>query len=404
MPSDTKSSPTDAIVYITDTFGTDTFGQASGVLISPDEVLTASHVVFRPDLGGTASNIVVTPDFSPGNAPFGIADGTFGHFIDFQETQPDTNSSAIASQDYAVIHLSRPFIGLTPMGLEGDFQGGRVMVSGYPASLDGQLYNKPQTVTVDPNATFFDGIDPGEGSSGGPVWITDSNGNPLVVGVVSGSSSTNGSFTQITSVAFNTIETWVTEDDAPPTPGLAVDDMTVSPPQPLPPHGVPYDGPVAGVDEQYIQITTDKLNVSVATPNWFIHTGTGDDAIAVSSGTNVLDGGAGSNFLTGGSGLDTFFVDDRKPTADIWSTIVGFHAGDDVTIWGVSRTDFEFVNDQGATGFTGLTLQTTPTGTFIAKLTLAGLSQADIASGRLSINSGIDPASSSEFTVVHANS
>ena len=71
-----------------------------------------------------------------------------------------------------------------------------------------------------------------------------------------------------------------------------------------------------------------------------MHSGGGEDAIAVASGTNVLDGGTGSNFLTGGSGTDTFFVDDRGPTADIWSTVNGFHAGDAATIWGVAPQDF----------------------------------------------------------------
>ena len=80
-----------------------------------------------------------------------------------------------------------------------------------------------------------------------------------------------------------------------------------------------YTGPVADLQNEYINITADNLNVTAATPNWFIHSGSGDDAIAVDSGTNVLDGGTGSNFLTGGSGTDTFFVDNRNGTADTWS-------------------------------------------------------------------------------------
>ena len=70
-------------------------------------------------------------------------------------------------------------------------------------------------------------------------------------------------------------------------------------------------GPVSGIQYDYINITSDSLNISASTPNWFIHSGSGNDAIAASSGINVLDGGTGSNFLTGGSGTDTFFVDDR---------------------------------------------------------------------------------------------
>src|ERR1700753_1179799 len=110
------------------------------------------------------------------------------------------------------------------------------------------------------------------------------------------------------------------------------------------------------------------------------HSGNGNDAIAASSGINVLDGGTGSNFLTGGSGADTFFVDDRVATTDIWGTVVGFHAGDAATIWGVTPQAFglPWVDGQGAAGFTGLTLHAAAAGRATASLTLTGYSQADL--------------------------
>jgi serralysin len=185
---------------------------------------------------------------------------------------------------------------------------------------------------------------------------------------------------------------------------IAALDTTKS--QPIVTAGQGYTGPVADLQREYVSITGDNLNVTTATPNWFIHSGSGDDAIAVNSGTNVLDGGTGSNFLTGGTGTDTFFVDDRVATSDIWSTVVGFHAGDAATIWGVTPHDFglAWVDGQGAAGFTGLTLHATAAGKPIASLTLAGYSQADIASGRLSVSFGNDPSSGSAYMYVHGNS
>jgi hypothetical protein len=167
-----------------------------------------------------------------------------------------------------------------------------------------------------------------------------------------------------------------------------------------------YTGPVAGLQHQYINTSPDNLNITASTPNWFLHTGAGEDAIAVNSGTNVLDGGTGSNFLTGGSGVDTFFADDRLASADIWSTIVGFHAGDEVTIWGVTPHDFtfDFEDNQGAAGFTGLTFHATAAGHPIASVTLAGFSTADLADGRISETAGLDGTSGSIFTNFHANS
>ena len=174
---------------------------------------------------------------------------------------------------------------------------------------------------------------------------------------------------------------------APP-PRIAVLDTTTN--QSVAATSQPYTGPVSGLQDQYLNIATDSLNISVSTPNWFLHSGGGNDALAVSSGTNVLDGGTGSNFLTGGSGTDTFFVDDRGPTADIWSTVNGFHAGDAATIWGVTPQDFglAWVDGQGAAGFTGLTLHATATGQPTASLTLAGFAGADLGDGRLSVSFG----------------
>jgi hypothetical protein len=170
--------------------------------------------------------------------------------------------------------------------------------------------------------------------------------------------------------------------------------------------GDPYPGPVADLQHQYINLTPDNINITASSPNWFIHSGSGEDAIAASSGTNVLDGGTGSNFLTGGSGTDTFFVDNRGATADIWSTVVGFHSGDSATVWGVTPQDFalNFFDNQGAGGFTGLTLHATAAGRPTASLTLAGFTQADMTSGRVSVQFGTDPASGSSFMFLHANS
>jgi Ca2+-binding RTX toxin-like protein len=197
---------------------------------------------------------------------------------------------------------------------------------------------------------------------------------------------------------------------APPPPAstppadVAVFDTTTN--QPVAAIGQAYTGPVAGLQNQYISITSDSLNITTSTPNWFIHSGSGDDAIAVSGGINVLDGGTGSNFLTGSTGTDTFFVDDRAAPADIWSTVVGFHAGDAATIWGVTPQDFglAWVDGQGAAGFTGLTLHATASGRPTASLTLAGFSQADLNSGRLSVSFGTDSASGSAYMFVHGNS
>ena len=168
-----------------------------------------------------------------------------------------------------------------------------------------------------------------------------------------------------------------------------------------------YTGPVAGLQYQYISLATDSLSIAATAPNSFIHSGAGNDAIDVSKvgGNNVLDGSTGSNFLVGGTGNDTFFVDDRIATVDIWSTVSNFHSGDATTIFGVTAVGFalDWQDNQGAVGFTGLTLHATAPGKPIASVTLAGYTTADLSNGRLSMVFGNDPVSGSDYMYVHGN-
>lgn len=171
--------------------------------------------------------------------------------------------------------------------------------------------------------------------------------------------------------------------------------------------GALYTGPVTRLANQYVNISSDKLNLTATRPDNFIHTGSGDDAIDVSlvNGSNVLDGGGGSNFLVGGGGIDTFFVDARAASADVWSTVSHFHPGDTATIWGIALGDFNLVwaDGQGSAGATGLTLHATAVGRAVTSLTLAGLTQADMAAGRLSISFGTDSATGSAYMNILAN-
>ncbi|HEX5328277.1 MAG TPA: calcium-binding protein [Acetobacteraceae bacterium] len=184
--------------------------------------------------------------------------------------------------------------------------------------------------------------------------------------------------------------------------GFAAVDTSLGKPVSDLPQG--YSGPVAGLLTEYITVTNDNLNISASTDNWFIHSGNGTDAIAVSGGTNVLDGGPGSNFLTGGSGTDTFFVDDRAAPADLWSTVVNFHASDDATVWGITPGNFNlaWADGQGAGGYTGLTFHATEAGHPTASLTLAGYSQADLGNGRLAVSFG-NIGGNTPYMVIHAN-
>ena len=160
-----------------------------------------------------------------------------------------------------------------------------------------------------------------------------------------------------------------------------------------------YSGPVDRVQNQYFDLTGANANVVVTTDNWFIHTGGGTDLIVANGGTNVLDAGGGSNFMLGGTGFDTFFVDARDATGDIWSTLGEFHGGDRLTIWGLSPNDFtmNWTDGEGAQGFEGLTLHATAAGRPEVSLTMAGFTKAWIENGPMQVTFGKDPVSGSAF-------
>ncbi len=157
-----------------------------------------------------------------------------------------------------------------------------------------------------------------------------------------------------------------------------------------------YSGPVNYLQHQYIWSSTDNVAISANRNNAFLHGGTGDDALAVNGGSNILDGGAGSNFLVGGtgadSGTDTFFVDGRGG-AVTWSSIVNFHHGDAVTLFGFtsSVSTQPITDNEGAAGYTGATIHSElgGTGTGInASITFAGISAAD-AQAKFTYSAGV---------------
>ena len=385
--SATANAPLNGIVYITARVGSEEF-QASGVLIAPNLVLTASHVVWQAGVG-TASSVTVSPGYDAGIAPYGSAYALSYNYNPINDFGDEVTAGAI-EQDYAVIKLDTSFTGPADFTLGSGFTRGVAYVSGYPASANGGLVSPAQNLSQVPYYNILQGQALGPGSSGGPVWTIGATGEPTVYGLVSAASGSTGYNVQFTSSDLSQIDGWVKADEAPSAP-LTVFDTTTQ--TAVNATGTPYVGPVAGLQNTYAEINSDSLNIVATTPNWFIATGAGNDAITVTSGNNVVDGGAGSNFLTGGAGNDTFFVNATGANQNIWSTVNQFHNGDYATLWGVSRANVSLANwfnAQGAAGYTGLTLHTTTSGGTSASLTLAGYTTAALSNGRLETAFGVD--------------
>ena len=120
-----------------------------------------------------------------------------------------------------------------------------------------------------------------------------------------------------------------------------------------------YSGPVEFLQHEHISTGNDPVILVAQASNAWLKTGSGDDALAVQNGDNVLDGGSGSNWLVGGAGHDTFYVDARGGQT-VWDTVLNFHTGDSLTMWGFQQGVSSWnwtANSEGAAGYTGATLR-----------------------------------------------
>jgi hypothetical protein len=380
---------------------------------------------FSTDGGATdLANYSTTFDYTlftnvPQNDPFNIAE-IAGHGAPAQ---------ALTSLDIEILNdigfggtalpvISAPVISAPAAATVS--QGQATAISGISLSESGNTAGETFTVTLaDTNgalsATATGGGDVVSGSgttslaiSGSLAQVnsdlgtlTDTDGTALSDTITLNASDSLGNTASPQAIAVT-----VTAGQVPE--AFAIDDLTTGVQSLL--QGTPYTGPVAGLVDQYIYTGSDNLNVTALVANTFIHTGAGEDAIDVSNvgGTNVLDGGTNSNFLVGGTGpasFDIFFVDDRGPSADIWSTVANFHAGDAATVFGITQNSFTtaWVDGQGAAGYTGLTLHVTAPGVPTASLTLSGYTTADLTNGTLTTTYGTEN-DGTPYLYIHASS
>lgn len=271
---DQAQFPWRTVVYIEATFPDGQVFTGSGVMVGPNDVLTASHVLYNSSRGGAATTVTVTPAFDPSplETPYGtLFASSIRYFTDFDPDgdgfifDGDLGPALAGSElDVALIDLGTPVGDLTGwMGLDPDFVSGVVNVTGFPTVYGYNLMNDsgPALDSATDWVTYFGGIEVRSGDSGGPVWYA-SNGTPYVVGVV----STSGWAADIAGT-YSAILGWMNDND-----GL---------------------------------IANANRSVAGGAGNDSIRTGYGTDEILGGAGDDLLDAGAGNDTLTGGAGTDT---------------------------------------------------------------------------------------------------
>ena len=122
-------------------------------------------------------------------------------------------SQSTVQQDFAIIDFAANLSSYGSFGIETNYSGGTVHLTGYPATAGGLQTDQVGTVSADPNYSVLDygSLISVPGNSGGPVWIdlgTSTNPLPYVVGVA----STTGWAAQLTPADFQTIQSWENAD------------------------------------------------------------------------------------------------------------------------------------------------------------------------------------------------
>ncbi len=193
--------PYSTVTYITVQWPDGTRSSGSGVVVGPNDVLTAMHVVFNSDRGGWASELAIYPgaDTKPVlKAPFGVF-GDESWRINSRASNWDVDGDGLlvdseAQFDLALVGLSERIGDLTGwLGTRNDRSDGAATMLGYPGRGTGLM---AESVFADASSRWgvFD-IDSGlgAGASGGPLIRTNADGSTYVVGVLSSGNTSHTS-------------------------------------------------------------------------------------------------------------------------------------------------------------------------------------------------------------------
>jgi V8-like Glu-specific endopeptidase len=334
-----------SIVYIESTFANGDRFTGSGVMVGPNDVLTASHVLYMQQEGGAATSVRVIPayDPSPFSEPYGEVSSTSFHY--FANYDPDGDGYLMPGDNGPGLTGSEVDVGIIDLGtalgnqtgwmqLDPSFTSGTVNVTGFPAVYGNQMMNDSGfAYLASPDSTIvYSGVELHPGNSGGPVWYQDASG-AHVVGVVSTASwgaSLEGEYNQLVQ--------WISANDTllggssdtggtTDTGSLSPSDPTVTPVVP-PPVTPPltttvFDG-TAGNDQ--------------------IAGTSGDDTLNAGYGNDVISGGGGSDHIFGDTGIDTVLYGARGAYGiahDHGSVVVNDYAtGTSDVLQGVERLQF----------------------------------------------------------------
>ena len=180
--------PYSGISQVVSRFPDGTVVQGSGVLVGPNDVLTAAHVVYSEEYGGWANAVQVTPGRNGQTKPFGTVAGS-----EVSAPQEWTAGRSFGS-DYGLIGLDRPmgyrtgWLDWSTECADGACADERVTSLGYPGDQGGTtLFSTSGTIDRQSQGVLYfdDDLDAKPGQSGSPIFLNSANALESVVGLVS---------------------------------------------------------------------------------------------------------------------------------------------------------------------------------------------------------------------------
>jgi V8-like Glu-specific endopeptidase len=216
ITTNASTTPYSAYLQVAAQFSDGTILQSSGVMVGPNDVLTAANAIYSQVHGGWATNIQVTPGRYGDLKPFGV------HSASQISAPLAWQNSSDLSSDYGLLSLATDIgyvTGWVETGYAGTLSGlSKYTLStlGYPTEQGGNtLYYSKGSVdqVVDNELYFTDDLDMMAGQNGSPV-VFNSGGVDIVLGLVSQvtEGSEDNRVLAFTADSFETIQTWTTNN------------------------------------------------------------------------------------------------------------------------------------------------------------------------------------------------
>lgn len=312
--ADSTDDPFRSIVSIFVTYANGAQSRGTGVVIGPNDVLTAAHVVEDSRFDGAVRSIEVIPGYDEGEEPFGSFRASDRAFFPADPDGDGLLSDQDVAFDYAVLTVEQPRpIGRVVEGFgvlaEAVRPGGSLFLElvGYPGFAETR-FGEPDMIRAT-GTEFFDGLvivhdytdETGlewAGASGSPMFVMR-NGEPFVAGIF----STSATAAFISTRAFSDITEWAAEngDGGAAVPGRRIAGTAAADRQTGGAGSDTLDG--GGGADRLQGLAGDDSLIGGAGADSLIG-GAGFDTLSGGSGRDLMKGGAGAETMEGGGGAD----------------------------------------------------------------------------------------------------